>query len=196
MTMLGWLAHAFASVRSSSDAAGCAISRCSVPMTGPELATRLPVLGGVLYLPARSPAHLDLPVPPGWLVERRELIGLLHTHELLVASMIGADGPREWIDCMDANGHFCARLHLLPDTDYLAWDALLARGRALPSAPLQPERLACRAASAELVCFGTRRLGGLDLLEATPLGRLSAVGCGVAREAARAAAVELEPFPG
>ncbi len=194
--MLGWLAHAFASARSSSDTASGAISRCSVPMTGPELATRLPVLGSVLYLPARSPTRLDLPLPPGWLVERRELVALLHTHELVVASMIGADGPREWIDCMDANGEFCARLHLLPDTDYLAWDALLAQGRAMPSAPLQSGRLACRAASAELVCFATRRLGGLDVLEATPLGRLSIVGCGVAREAAKAAAVELEPFLG
>lgn len=194
--MLGWLAHAFASTRSSSDTAGSTISRCSVPMTGPELASRLPVLGSVLYLPARSPGHLELPLPAGWLITRRELAGLLHTHELVVASMIGADGPREWIDCMDANGHFCARLHLLPDTDYLAWDALLAQGRTLPAAPVQSGRLACRAASAELLCFGTRRLGGLNLLEATPLGRLSAVGCGIAREAARAAAVELEPFLG
>lgn len=194
--MLGWLAHAFAATRSSSDTAGCAISRCSVPMTGPELAARLPVLGSVLYLPARSPIRLDLPLPPGWLVTRHELAALLYTHELVVASMIGADGPREWIDCMDANGHFCARLHLLPDTDYLAWDALLAQGRALPAAPVQSRRLACRAASAELVCFATRRLGGLDVLEAMPLGQLSAVGRGIAREAARAAAVELEPFLG
>lgn len=194
--MLGWLAHAFASTRPARDTAGCSISRCSVPMTGPELASRLPMLGSVLYLPARSPAPLAPPLPPGWLVARRELAGLLHTHELVVASMIGADGPREWIDCLDASGHFCARLHLLPDTDYLAWDALLAQGRALPAAPVQSGRLACRAARAELLCFATRRLGGLDLLEATPLGHLSAVGCGIAREAARAAAVELEPFPG
>ena len=194
--MLGWLAHAFASTRSSRDTAGCSISRCSVPMTGPDLVSRLPMLGSVLYLPARSSTHLELPLPPGWLVARSELVGLLHTHELVVASMIGADGPREWIDCMDANGRFCARLHLLPDTDYLAWDALLTQGRALPAAPVQSGCFTCRASRAELVGFGTRRLGGLDLLETVPLGRLSAVGCGIAREAARAAAVELEPFLG
>jgi hypothetical protein len=196
MTMLGWLAHAFASARCSTDGASCSISRCAVPMTGRELAARLPLLGGVLYLPARPPIHRELPVPSGWLVTRPELAPLLHTRELVVASMIGADGPREWIDCLDARSQFCARLHLLPDTDYLAWDALLAQGRALPSAPMQPARMACRAASAELVCFGTRHIGGLDVLDATPLGRLSALGCGIAREAARAAAVELEPFLG
>jgi hypothetical protein len=194
--MLGWRAHAFATARSCTDTASCSISRCAVPMTGPELASRLPLLGSVLYLPARLPPPIGRPLPSGWLVTRSELIPLLHTHTLVVASMIGADGPREWIDCMDARGQFCARLHLLPDTDYLAWDALLAQGRALPAAFVQLARLACRATSAELVCFGTRRLAGLDVLEATPLGRLSALGCGVAREAARAAAVELESFPG
>ncbi|WP_114238698.1 hypothetical protein [Dyella sp. C9] len=192
--MLGWLAHAFATIRPSSHAAACTISRCAVPMTGAALASRLPLLGGVLYLPARCAVSAsDAALPPGWLAARRELSPLLETQELVVSSMIGADGPREWIDCVDAAGHPCARLHLLPDTDYLAWDALLSKSRPLPPVPLGPEQVSCRASHAELVCFRVRRLGALDVLETLPSGPLSALGHHLAQEIARAAAVELEP---
>jgi len=194
--MFGWLAHAFASLRPSCDAASWSISRCVVPIAGTELAERLPMLGSVLYLPARCVAQEPWPLPVGWLAARCELAPLLRSEALIVSSMIGADGPREWIDCVDGEGRFCARVHLLPDTDYLAWDALLAGGEPLPATPLCPDQMACRAASAELVCFRTRRLGQLDLLETLPLGHLSTLGRHIAREAARTAAVELEPAPG
>lgn len=190
--MFGWFAHAFASLRPSCDAASWSISRCKVPMAGSDLAERLPMLGGVLYLPARCETGEPWPLPAGWLAARCELAPLLRCEVLIVSSMIGADGPREWIDCVDGQGRFCARVHLLPDTDYLAWDALLAGGEPLPALPLCPDQLACRAASAELVCFRTRRLGQLDLLETLPLGHLSTLGRHIAREAARTAAVELE----
>jgi hypothetical protein len=121
---------------------------------------------------------------------------LFSTHELLASSMISADGPREWIDCMDGLGRPCARLHLLPDTDYFAWDALLADSRPLPAVPLRLERLACRAASATLLHFRHRQLGALQLLETLPLAQVSALGRGIARDVARAAAVELEPAAG
>ncbi|WP_199096815.1 hypothetical protein [Dyella sp. ASV21] len=189
--MFGWLAHAFASVRPFSAAVDVDISRCTVAMRGDELAACLPLLGSVLCLPAPRGAHETAPLPPGWLVERRELAPLLHTHELMVSSMIGADGPREWIDAMDAGGHLCARLHLLPDTDYLAWDALLVRSRALPSAPLSAQRLACRATHAELLHFRVRRIGVLNLLESAPPQTLSPLGRGIAHEVARTAAVAL-----
>ena len=192
--MLGWLAHAFTVMCPSADAGS--ITRCSVPLSGVELASRLPLLGSVLYLPAPRLAQQDLPVSTGWLVARRELAPLFDTRELVATSMIGAEGPREWIDCMDAQGHPCARLHLLPDTDYLAWDALLAGSRLLPLAPLRPERLTCRAARATLVQFSRRRVGALQLLETAPLVQVSALGRGIASEVARAAAVELEPSAG
>ena len=134
--MFGWLAHAFGTVRSCADTAAWTISRTSVRMSGPELASRLPLLGGVLYLPACASSRPTRDVAPGWLVTREDLAPLLQTEELRASSMIGADGPREWIDCFAASGAFCARLHLLPDTDYLAWDALLARGTSLPAAPV------------------------------------------------------------
>jgi hypothetical protein len=190
--MFGWLAHALGSLRPSREAANWSISRCLASIDGPELAARLPMLGSVLYLPARCAAEEPWPLPAGWLVARCELAPLLRTERLIVSSMIGADGPREWIDCVDGQGRFCARVHLLPDTDYLAWDALLAGGETLPATPLCPDQMACRAASAELACFRTRRLGRLDLLETVPLDRLSMLGRHIAREAARTAAVELE----
>jgi len=191
--MFGWLAHAFASTRSTADTAAWTISRTSVRMPGVELAARLPLLGGVLYLPAcRSPgASRDLVA--GWLVARDNLGTLLRTNELRASCMIGVDGPREWIDCLDAAGGFCARLHLLPDTDYLAWDALLAGGSSLPAAPVCPGEVACKAAMAELLCFRVGRLASFHVLDTSPLGRLSPLGRGIARDVARAAAVELAP---
>lgn len=195
--MFGWLAHAFATFRPfEAEAPAWTISRCAVPMAGAELAARLPLLGGVLYLPSREVSRYAWPLPRGWLAARGELLPLLHVSELRVSSMIGADGPREWIDGVDAQGRFCARLHLLPDTDYLAWDALLVDARPLPAAPLCPGQVACRAAAAELVCFDVRRLGALDVLESRPLGQLSTLGRHIAREVARTAAVELEPTQG
>ena len=136
--MFGWLAHAFATARSSADTAAWTISRSSVRIDGAALAARLPLLGGVLYLPACASSRPTRALAPGWLVTRQDLAPLLQTEELRASSMIGADGPREWIDCLDASGAFCARLHLLPDTDYLAWDALLTGGTPLPAAPVSP----------------------------------------------------------
>jgi len=191
--MFGWLAHAFAPTRATADTMAWTISRTAVRMSGEELAARLPLLGGVLYLPAcPSPCAPREPVA-GWLVAREDLAALLHTRELRASSMIGADGPREWIDCLDAAGRFCARLHLLPDTDYLAWDALLCEGSPLPAAPVCPGEVACKAAIAQLLCFRTTRLASLEVLDTAPLGQLSPLGRGIARDVARAAAVELAP---
>jgi hypothetical protein len=191
--MFGWLAHAFATVRSSADTAAWTISRSSVRIDGTTLAARLPLLGGVLYLPACASSRPARELAPGWLVTRQDLAPLLQTEELRASSMIGADGPREWIDCFDASGAFCARLHLLPDTDYLAWDALLAGGTPLPAAPVCPGEVACKAAIAQLLCFRTTRMASLDVLDTLPLGQLSSLGRGIARDVARAAAVSLAP---
>lgn len=191
--MFGWLAHAFAPTRPTVATAAWHISRSSVRMAGAELATRLPLLGGVLYLPACHALRATCELPPGWLVTREALAPLLHTAELRASCMIGADGPREWIDCLDSLGAFCARLHLLPDTDYLAWDALLAAGTPLPAAPVCPGEVACKAAIAQWLCFRIRRVASLDVLDAFAPGRLSALGRGIARDVARAAAVQLAP---
>jgi hypothetical protein len=185
--MFGWLTHAFATVRSSANTTAWTISRCTVPMSGITLAAYLPLLGSVLYLPARMPTFDREPLPRGWLVASHELAPLLQVEELRVSSMIGANGPREWIDGMTADGHFCARLHLLPDTDYLAWDALLEHASPLPAAPICPSALSCPAGDASIVCFRTRQFAGFDVLDATPLRQVSMLGHDIAREAARSA---------
>lgn len=189
--MFGWLAHALAAARATAPVSESSITRCSVAMHGDELAACLPLLGSVLCLPAQRAIGDECATSAGWLVARRELAPLLHTRELLVSSMIGADGPREWIDARDANGAPCARLYLLPDTDYLAWDALLARARHLPAAPLSAQRLGYQVTQAELVYFHVRRLGALHLLDSTRAGAVSRLGRGIAHDVARAASVAL-----
>ena len=54
------------------------------------------------------------------------------------ACAVTLDGPREWITVHDRAGVPRCRLHPLPDTDYLAWDALLAHTgpAAAPQVPL------------------------------------------------------------
>jgi len=167
-------------------------------MNGVELAQRLPWLGSVLYVQVSPRREYDASacLPAGWLVERPELATLLATTQLILSSQIGADGPREWIDAFDAQGQLCASLHLLPDTDYLAWDALLADGYCLPSAWLRGERRRRHSGHAEILQFQVRRMGGLHLLESTPAGRLSGLGRAIACDVARAWSVELAPAPG
>ena len=70
--MFGWLAHAFAATRPSADTAAWTISRTSVLMSGTELAARLPLLGGVLYLPACTSSRFTGELAPGWLVTRQD----------------------------------------------------------------------------------------------------------------------------
>src|SRR3546814_12231625 len=74
-------------------------------------------------------------LPRGLLAEAMQLAPLLQTRRLVAASAITVEGPREWIDCVDREGRTCARLHLLPDTDYLAWDRLLACGEPMAATP-------------------------------------------------------------
>lgn len=40
---------------------------------------------------------------------------------------LDSDGPCESLQFFDAQDHACWRLHLLPDSDFLAWEHLLAR---------------------------------------------------------------------
>jgi hypothetical protein len=41
-------------------------------------------------------------------------------------SAVTSHGPREWLQLSDTQETPIAKLHLLPDTDYMAWDAMLA----------------------------------------------------------------------
>ncbi|GLQ96958.1 hypothetical protein GCM10007863_13780 [Dyella mobilis] len=122
-------------------------------------------------------------VSPGALVAHHHLAPLLDIHTLVTTSVITDDGPREWLECLDRLGCTRARLHLLPDTDFLAWDAL--------TASCQPERHPPRACSwrpdrAAVMQFRLRELAGLALLEPGHSASLSPLSSGIAARIAQA----------
>lgn len=186
--MFGWLAtHPVALCR---RAPAPPVQRRCFRVSPLQLTEHLPRLGQVLYVAdARPLAALDEP-PIGWLVEQCELAPLLHTHWLVAASMVGDDGPREWLECLDRRGNACARLHLLPDTDYLAWDALLAAGADTPKAV--PGRHALRPGDAFVTRFRRRHLAGLLALGRATAMPISTLGRDIAQRIAQAEAVKLQ----
>ena len=186
--MFGWLAtHPVALCRRAPVSP---VQRRCFRISPLQLAEHLPRLGQVLYVAdARPLAALDEP-PAGWLVEQCELAPLLHTHWLVAASMVGDDGPREWLECLDRRGNACARLHLLPDTDYLAWDALLATGVPTPEAVRGCH--AMRPRDACVTCFRRRHLAGLLALGRAAATPVSALGREIAQRIAQAEAVRLQ----
>jgi len=156
----------------------------------------LPPLGSVLYLSMQSRVSEIEEIPRGLLVESMQLAPLLQTHYLVAASTITSEGPREWIECVDRHGHLCARLYLLPDTDYLAWDALLDCAEAT-TVPTMASMHAgwprnSRSVSAHLLRFHWRRLAGLDVLGAEVSTHLSSLSRHLVGQVAGAEAVSLQ----
>lgn len=131
-------------------------------------------------------------LPPGLLADSRMLMPLLRVRRLVAASVITIDGPREWLECLDRRGRECARLYLLPDTDYLAWDALL-NGDALPAQVTQESREPCRVRplSAQCVCFVLHQLAGLSVLGCSAVASVSQLGVQLARQVANTESVRL-----
>ncbi|WP_049623615.1 hypothetical protein [Frateuria defendens] len=149
-------------------------------------AARLPALGCVLYLPARV-----APAPAGGLLPlRAELAPLAGLRGLFAASLVTGDGPREWLDAVDRQGRVLARLYLLPDTDYLAWDALLAAG-APGAAPLRAPAVFCPA-GAHVLRFQARTLAGMSLLDARTPTAMSPLGSQLALRIAKAESVHVQ----
>jgi hypothetical protein len=175
----------------------------SVPATSrrcwrvsPDMLLReLPALGSVLYLPMQPIVSAIEEIPRGLLVDSMQLAPLLQTHYLVAASAITSEGPREWIECVDRYGHLCARLYLLPDTDYLAWDALLASAEAMSvstTAPMQSRPRNSRSVSAHLLRFHWRQLAGLDVLGAEVATQVSTLSRHLVGQVAGAEAVSLQ----
>jgi hypothetical protein len=157
-----------------------------------HLARQLPRLGCVLYTPTRAVTLPAEPIVAGVLLARPELAPLLQTRWLAAVGAITGDGPREWLECLDGQGQLHARLHLLPDTDYLAWDALLqAAGTTAPDL-LPRQRRGFRPAGAYLVAFRHSELGGLDALDAVPACAVSGLGKQIAQRIAKDEAVALQ----
>ncbi|HUB91997.1 MAG TPA: hypothetical protein VMA74_19905 [Dyella sp.] len=178
--MFGWLASHSALC---SRATPTAVSRRARRITPRALIAMLPGLGSVLYLHATSNEALPDDLPQGVLVQRA-CVPLLSVRWLVTVSAVTGDGPREWCECIDARGRTRVRWHLLPDTDYLAWDALTASCTetvSLPSDahPLLPD-------SAIVVNFHVREFAGLLLLEQAAAPALSPLGEAIANHIANA----------
>ncbi|QDE40498.1 hypothetical protein FIV34_15430 [Luteibacter pinisoli] len=178
--MFGWLASfgVQSRARTGSTTRWLAVS----PRT---LVEGLGQLGGVLYLaprPTSCPANV-LP-PAGCLVENADLAPLLSTACVGLTCAITAEGPREWLDCVSREGDTLARIYLLPDTDYLAWDGLFADAIAIEAPDRRaPDREWLRASRARVLSFQRRRLVGFDVLGAREV-LISTLGRGVARDIA------------
>lgn len=169
--------------------------RRRLPIAPADLLTRLPALGDVLYMPMRPVCSATLDLPCGIVVEVMQLAPLLQTCMLSACSAITVDGPREWIDCLDREERCCARLHLLPDTDYVAWDELLTGAeRSATRASLRLRE--ARPAFAQVVRFHTRRLAGLAVSGVSASYRTSLLGRRLALAIAGADAAPLRrPLP-
>ena len=157
----------------------------------------LPPLGSVLYLSMQLRVSAIEEIPRGLLVENMQLAPLLQTHYLVAASAITSEGPREWIECVDRDGHLCARLYLLPDTDYLAWDALLDCAEPTTVSTIASMHGGLprnsRSVSAHLLRFHWRQLAGLDVLGAEVATHLSSLSRHLVGQVAGAEAVSLQP---
>jgi hypothetical protein len=154
--------------------------RC-LRVTPHALAQWLPLLGSVLYVPSRIAEYASARTPEYLLSESPLLMPLLRTCFLRVFGVVSADGPREWIDCLDARGEIVAQLHLLPDTDYLAWDNLPNDCAIVDELPRRCRVRMFRGAALHLIRFRCQSLATMTCLgEASP-PQVSFLGCAVAQ---------------
>ncbi|GGD43654.1 hypothetical protein [Pseudoxanthomonas indica] len=132
-----------------------------------------------------------------------ELGGWARATRVAVHAGLDSDGLREALHFFDGQGRCCWQVYLLPDSDFLAWDRLLA---GLPKEQGGEvcagvgERLWRRLAgrlrgeqwrAAVLHLHAVRRDDGRDVLAAS-LASLSHLGASTAREIARAESAEGE----
>lgn len=94
------------------------------------------------------------------------------------ACAVTPDGPREWITVHDRSGLPRCRLYLLPDTDYLAWDGLLAHTGPAAAPEVRPR---WRARRGRRLRFEVEPIGPCSLV----CVRTAAPGCALSRRTAR-----------
>jgi hypothetical protein len=185
-----------------------------VPPTGPgapldlgRLAEALPRLGVVLWLERRErrarSAHATIGVRGVLLVDHPALRAFARCSTVSAHSAVTPQGPREWICLRDHAGEAQAKMFLLPDTDYLAWDEMTgANAITAPSAPAQrwhAHTAFLRSAfarfgtgwHARLLVFDLKHLPWLRTLGARPPLRISLIGLEIARSIARAEGADL-----
>lgn len=132
----------------------------------------LPRLGSVLWLhrPKRDNIfpRARLTGRGVLLLEHPDVAAFADATAIRAQSAVTPHGPREWLD-IDAGGATIARLYLLPDTDYLAWDAMRAAldpscSAAEPQRRWQAHRTFMRCAFARARCAWHARVVRLPLL--------------------------------
>ena len=155
----------------------------------------LPLLGSVLYVPLRTEADASARWPDGLLSESPLLTPMLRTRFLRVLGMVSADGPREWIECLDARGEILAQLHLLPDTDYLAWDNLPSDSAVITSLPRLGRARLFHGAATHVIRFRCQPLANIVCLgEASP-PRISPLGRVIAQAIAGSQPLLMQGIP-
>ena len=188
--MFGWLAAR--SPLLCRRATRMLASRRIRHITPHTLIDALPGLGSVLYFHAPSSDATTSVSAPGLLVAQPAFAPLLDAHWLVAVSVVTDDGPREWCECIDRVGRARARWHLLPDTDYLAWDALTAS--CMPdsgiTSPIDAQPL--RLHHARVVNFRLHMIAGLLLLEQDARTSLSPLGDRIAARIAHAESAVLQ----
>jgi hypothetical protein len=185
--MFGWLAaRSFLPCHPAQRA----VSRRVKRITPRALIDALAALGDVLYLCPASSTVMPAALPPGLLTTEPDFVPLLAAQWLAVVGTVTDDGPREWCECLDRAGRIVARWHLLPDSDYLGWEALVAG--ATDECSLGGTSW-LRADRARVVTFRRRKLAGLLLLEQGVTSALSPLGQRIARHIAQAESAALHP---
>jgi hypothetical protein len=172
-----------------------------------RLVDALPRLGAVLWLERRERRPLPRLAASGaqgvLLVEHPALAALTRSTGVTAHCAVTPNGPREWLCFQDGVGATCAKLFLLPDTDYLAWDEMAAASRiAPPVGPAHPwhaHGAFLRGALARLgsgwrarvLTFEIKRMPWLRTLAARPPLRISLFGFEIARSIASDEGAEL-----
>lgn len=187
--------------RSTHDAPD-ARPRCIDPL---QIVDALPRLGPVLWLERRAQAAARITTRTGHgvlMVEHPALAPLTRCASVSARCAVTPNGPREWLCFDDDAGATRAKMFLLPDSDYLAWDEMtsdrVTRAR-VPGPHWHPHAAFLRGALARLggswrarvLAFQLRRLPWLRTLAARPPLRMSLFGFEVARAIAADEGAEL-----
>ncbi|MBP6626836.1 MAG: Hemin transport protein [Arenimonas sp.] len=132
------------------------------------------------------------------------LSGWRRARRLVAQVQLDSDGPCEALRFYDESGQCCWRLHLLPDSDFHAWELLLSRlpvlpevrhGAALGPLAVRGLRARWRASALRLHAVAGSGIAAPARLAATDV-ELSPLGQACARRIARESGAFAAPGPG
>lgn len=176
------------------------------PLNLSSLARSLSRLGPVLWLERRSRTPSPTALLRGHAGVRLAHPALTELGRCVTATAhttVTPQGPREWLSFLDGAGDVRAKMFLLPDTDYLAWDEMTETACLRPhredAAPWQAHAAFLRSAwarfghgwAARVLSFQASRMRWLHSLDARPPLRLSLIGIELAGAIARSENAEL-----